>query len=458
MTITTRNGASAGANDALAANGTDADNGAAESTAVTADQKIDRQVIGLVGGAHFLSHYLIFLLPPILPLLKADFAVSYAALGLIITIFNLSSGLTHVPMGFLVDRIGARRLLTYGVAASTIIYFSMGAIGTYSAILVLAAMAGVANSVYHPADYALLSASISPKRIGRAFSLHTFAGFAGGAVAPLVMAYTSMQWGWRVGLMLTGVVGLAVLLSLLLGRRYLSDSTTQPTKAVEAAEAKNTADKLPESNKSGQSNAASEKSGMALLFSMPIFMCFLFFIMLSMSQGGISTFAVAAFVSIQDISLKGAQMALTAFLVGSAVGVLIGGQIADRTRHHEWVAVIGFLITAVVIFGVGNMMLSAGWVIAAMALAGLNFGVIMPSRDMLVRAVTPEGSMGKVFGFVSTGLNIGGAITPVFFGWLMDQGEPRLLFWFAPLFMLMATVTVLAARWARPNVEAPLKV
>jgi MFS family permease len=167
---------------------------------------------------------------------------------------------------------------------------------------------------------------------------------------------------------------------------------------------------------------------------------------------------VAAFVSIQDISLRGAQMALTAFLVGSAVGVLIGGQIADRTRHHEWVAVSGFLTTAVVVFLVGNIMLSAGWIIAAMALAGLNFGAIMPSRDMLVRAVTPEGSMGKVFGFVSTGLNLGGAITPVFFGWLMDQGEPRLLFWFAPIFMLLATVTVLAARWARPNVEAPLKV
>ena len=194
---------------------------------------------------------------------------------------------------------------------------------------------------------------------------------------------------------------------------------------------------------------------MALLLSMPIIMCFLFFVMLSMSQGGLSTFAVAAFIAIQEISLEAAQMALTAFLVGSAVGVLLGGQIADHTRHHEWVAVTGFLITAVVIFLVGNVLLSAGWVIAAMALAGLNFGAIMPSRDMLVRAVTPEGSMGKVFGFVSTGLNLGGAVTPVFFGWLMDQGEPRLFFWFAPLFMLLATVTVLAARYAQPKTQAP---
>lgn len=438
MTVTTRSTAAPGDRD---------------TDTAAAGPGTDGRVIGLVGGAHFLSHYLIYLLPPILPLLKTDFGVGYAALGLIMTVFNVASGLTHVPMGFMVDRFGARRLLIYGVAVSTLAYVGMGAFGGYTAMLILAAVAGIANSVYHPADYALLSASISNKRIGRAFSLHTFAGFAGGAVAPLVMAYASIQWGWRTGLMLTGVFGLAVWLPLLFSRRYLSDGVAGKAAApAPIAEGTNQAG-IPSQDK--MHGGAPQKSGVALLLSMPIVMCFLFFVMLSMSQGGLSTFAVAAFIAIQEISLEAAQMALTAFLVGSAVGVLLGGQIADRTRHHEWVAVIGFLITAVVIFLVGNVLLSAGWVIAAMALAGLNFGAIMPSRDMLVRAVTPEGSMGKVFGFVSTGLNLGGAVTPVFFGWLMDQGEPRLLFWFAPMFMLLATATVLAARYSQPKTQAP---
>ena len=414
-------------------------------------QRLDPRVIGPVGGAHFLSHYLIFLLPPILPLLKTDFGVGYAALGLIMTVFNLASGLTHVPMGFLVDRFGARRLLLYGVAVSTITYVFMGAFAGYTAMLVLAAIAGVANSVYHPADYALLSASISPRRMGRAFSLHTFAGFAGGAMAPLVMAYVSLQWGWRTGLMTTGLFGLAAFLPLIIYRRHLSEIAPDRTDAPAPPGGRAMADTKTEL---AGGRRTVEKSGVALLLSTPIIMCFLFFVMLSMSQGGLSTFAVAAFVAIQEVSLQQAQMALTMFLVGSAVGVLLGGFIADRTRHHEWVAVAGFLVTAVVVFVVGNVMLSAGWIIGAMTLAGLNFGAIMPSRDMLVRAVTPEGSMGKVFGFVSTGLNLGGAITPVFFGWLMDQGEPRLLFWFAPAFMLLATLTVLAARFSQPKTVA----
>ncbi|MDP7548210.1 MAG: MFS transporter [Alphaproteobacteria bacterium] len=448
MTATTRSGASVDDTDTAPA-----------AALASVPPRADARVVGLVGGAHFLSHYLIYLLPPILPLLKADFGVGYAALGLIMTVFNVSSGLTHVPMGFMVDRFGARRLLLFGVAVSTLAYVGMGAFGGYTAMLILAVVAGVANSVYHPADYALLSASVSNKRIGRAFSLHTFAGFAGGALAPLVMAYVSIQWGWRTGLMLTGVLGLAVWLPLLLARRYLSDRTPGKTAAAAAKPAHSgQAGILAPSVVPGVvAGGAPAKSGVALLLSMPIIMCFLFFVMLSMSQGGLSTFAVAAFIAIQEISLEGAQLALTAFLVGSAVGVLAGGQIADRTRHHEWVAVAGFLVTAVVIFVVGNVLLSAGWIIAAMALAGLNFGAIMPSRDMLVRAVTPEGSMGKVFGFVSTGLNLGGAITPVFFGWLMDQGEPRLLFWFAPIFMLLATLTVLAARYAQPRAAAAMR-
>jgi MFS family permease len=237
--------------------------------AETSSLRADVRVLGPVGGAHFLSHYLIFLLPPILPLMKVEFGVGYAALGLIMTVFNVASGLTHVPMGFLVDRFGARRLLLCGVVVSTVVYVSMGAFAGYGAMLVLAAVAGVANSVYHPADYALLSASIAPRRMGRAFSLHTFAGFAGGAMAPMVMAYVSIEWGWRVGMMLTGIIGLAVLLPLIINRRYLSDGDAAHATAPNADVAP---EKTVEAIASGPSRKV-DKTGIALLLSMPIVMC-----------------------------------------------------------------------------------------------------------------------------------------------------------------------------------------
>jgi len=396
-------------------------------TVATRTSGSDASVIGLIGAGHFLSHFFIFVLPPLLPLLKDEFGVGYAALGLAITLFNVTSAFAQTPAGFLVDRIGPRNLLLGGIALGSLCFAGMALIPAYWALLAFAALAGIANSVYHPADYAVLSAAISGERMGRAFSLHTFAGYAGGAAAPLVMALAVSLWDWRAGMLLTAVLGFAVLALLLAGRDRLVGPTRPAGETAAAA---------------GDGNG----SGLRLLLSAPILMCFAFFVLISMSAGGISGFSVAAFIDLHGLGLNQAQYALTGFLVGNAAGILVGGWIADRTAHHERVAMAGFLSTAVIIFLIGQSQLGPAGIVAAMSLAGLLYGLIMPSRDMLVRAVTPEGQTGKVFGFVTTGFNVGGMLTPLLFGWIMDAGHAQWLFWLAPAFMLIAAGTVLATR------------
>ncbi len=387
----------------------------------------DGRVIFLVGAAHFLSHYYFFVLPPLLPLLKVEFDVSYTALGLAITVFNAVSLVAQPPAGFLVDRLGAAKPLIAGVALGSLAFAGMGMLPSYWALIGFAGLAGLANSVYHPSDYAILSASISSDRMGRAFSLHTFAGFAGGAAAPLATALALQYGDWRWALWLAAAMGAIVLLMLLAGRASLIDE-----RATRHAVA--------------ETRRAPDAVGLRLLFSKPILMCFAFFVLISISAGGLSGFGVVAFVNLHDMALSQAQLALTIYLVGNAVGILVGGIIADRTAHHERVAMIGFVATAGIIFLVGVGTWPAFGVIGAMAVAGLLFGMIMPSRDMLVRAVTPHGQTGKVFGFVTAGFNVGGIMTPLLFGWVMDSGNPRLLFVLAPIFMLIAAGTVLATR------------
>jgi MFS family permease len=202
------------------------------------------------------------------------------------------------------------------------------------------------------------------------------------------------------------------------------------------------------------SERAPNAAGFRLLFSKPILMCFAFFVLISLSAGGISGFGVVAFINLHGMALSQAQLALTIYLVGNAIGILVGGVIADRTIHHERVAMIGFLATAAIIFLIGVGTWPGLGVVSAMAVAGLLIGMIMPSRDMLVRAVTPPGQTGKVFGFVTAGFNVGGIMTPILFGWVMDSGNPRLMFVFAPLFMLIAAATVLATRAVQR--EAPV--
>ncbi len=399
-------------------------------TAITATGKGEFRIIGVIGVGHFISHFYLLVLPPLFPLLKDALGVSYSALGLLITVFAVVSGIVHIPMGFLVDRFGARRLLLAGLIVEAVAFLLMGVFASYAALLGCIVLAGIANSVYHPADYAILSASVPGDRMGRAFSLHTFSGFFGGAVAPVSVVFIATMWDWRIALVAAGCLGLIVSAVVGLNWGLLRDRAgTAP-------------------GRQGESLTAG-KQGLALLFSLPIMMCFLFFVMLAMSAGGISNFSVATFVVTHDLSLAGANVALTGYLVGTALGILLGGFIADRTKHHERVAVFGFLTTAVMIFIIGQVPFTLFPLLAMMLMGGVLYGMIMPSRDMLVRAVTPDGSMGKVFGFVSTGLNVGAAATPLLFGYLLDVGLPHLMFYVVPVFMIMAVGTVLATKATR---------
>jgi sugar phosphate permease len=395
-------------------------------TIATAQVRRDAWVIGLTGAGHLLSHVYIFVLPPLFPLLKDHFGVSYVELGLAVTVFNVLSGLTQAPCGFLVDRFGARPILAAGLALSGLAFMGVAATDSYWALVALMGVAGVANSVYHPADYAILSASIEQARIGRAFSLHTFAGFAGGAIAPgLMLAMTALAGG-KSGLALVGAAGVAVAAAV-----FAAGGTLDGDRTAKA------------------SGAGAGGVGWRLLLSRPLLMCFLFYVALAMSSGGLNSFSVAALMELNGLSLAEANVALTGFLGGGALGILAGGVIADRTSRHELAAAASVVSTAALVALIGAVPLGAFAVIALFTAAGLLWGIVMPSRDMLVRAVTPPGQTGAVFGFVSTGFNVGGVVTPLVFGWVLDNADPAWVFYLATGAMGLALLTVLGARSAR---------
>jgi predicted MFS family arabinose efflux permease len=129
--------------------------------------------------------------------------------------------------------------------------------------------------------------------------------------------------------------------------------------------------------------------------------------------------------------------------MATAIGVLAGGFIADATRRHADVAAAGFAGAAILIFTIGTVDLGVFFLLPAMAAAGFLAGMIMPSRDMLVRAAAPPGAAGRAFGIVTTGFNIGGAIGPMLGGWLMDHGEPRWIFYSSVCFMALTILMAL---------------
>jgi MFS family permease len=401
-------------------------------SATTARSGTDMQVISLIGGAHFLSHFFIFAMAPLMPILHRELGVSFLALGAVMTTFQVTSGLSQLPIGFVVDRLGARKILIMGVVVESLAFLAIGLTGTYWALLVFFAIAGVANSVYHPADYTILTRRIGGQRMGRAFSLHTFAGYSGGAAAPPFFGAVAGLWSWQTAFIATGIIGLGVGVLLILFGSMLEMEVAKPTGDRAGTPAK------PEN--------LSAREGIRLLLSPPVMLCFVFFLMIAMSSSGLNSFAVAALIEVHGTPFDQATMALTGFLIGGSLGILAGGFIADRTRHHELVAMAGFGATAIVVYSIGVVAMPGLLLIAVFTTGGLLYGMIMPSRDMMVRRVTPDGSMGKVFGFVSVGLNIGAAIMPILMGWVMDNSDPIWIFHIAAGVMVLALLITLLGR------------
>ncbi len=386
----------------------------------------DAKVQGLAGTAHFTSHFYLLALPPLFPILGHEFGVGYAALGLLITVLNLATGIAQTPLGFLVDRLGADRILIAGQATMATAFLLAGLTSSYTALLGLMILAGLGNAVFHPADYAILTASVSPHRLGRAYSLHTFAGHVGWALAPVTVIGLAGALGWRPALVVVGAAGLLVSVVLVLGRGSLRDAVA-----------------------GGRAAATAEAAGptAAVLLSAPILAMFAFYVVTAAANVGLQSFAVTALAALHGTDLATANMALTGFLIAGALGVLLGGVLADRTDRHELVATAAMGCAALMILVMGLAALPALALIAVFSVAGLTQGVVRPARDMVVRAITPAGASGKVFGFVSTGINLGAAGSPLLLGWILDQGGAWWLFVLVPGFLLAAMAAVLAARW-----------
>ncbi len=381
------------------------------------------KVVGLVSAGHFFSHVYMLLLPPLFPVLREVYGVGFTELGFTIAVFSVTTGLTQAPMGFLVDRYGARSILIGGLMLESVAFGLIGFFPHYSALLALMVVAGLANAVYHPADYAILSASVAKDRMGRAFSIHTFAGYLGAAVAPVTVLFLADLTDWRTAIVTCALIGGAVGIAIARNSEVLFDATNTRRQQF-------------------PSTQQHVRSGLDLLFSAPILMGLLFFAGLSVASRGMSDFGVSALHLMYDAPLTETAAVLSAYLFLSPAGVLVGGWIADRTTRHELITVLCLMLIGAAIFVVAATKLSLQNVAIVLALAGLFNGIVAPSRDMLIRAVTPPSEMGKVFGFVSTGYNIGGIIAPVMFGYLLDNVEANLLFWAVGLVSLLTILTV----------------
>jgi len=364
----------------------------------------DSRVNALLGAGHFLSHFYQLCLPPVFIAWQQAFDVSFAELGLAMAVMSAAAALMQTPMGFLVDRYGARPFLVGGTLLMTLSIAGMGFATAYWQIVVLALISGIGNSVIHPADYAILSGSVGRARLGRSFAFHTFVGHIGFAAAPPATAALMLLFGWRGALIFVGLLGLPVVATILWQSRILVDQARRPQRRAETA-----------------------LSGTGLLFSRSVLMFFAFFMVSSMAGAGIQSWLITILHQVHGLDVAAASSALTGYLVGMTGGVLVGGWVADRTDRHLPFVVILTIGSAALLLLIGVVSLAELPTIAVLFAAGIMIGASRTPRDVMVKDAAPPGQIGKVFGFVSSGMSLGGAIMPVPYGMIIDAGRPDLV-------------------------------
>jgi MFS transporter, FSR family, fosmidomycin resistance protein len=377
----------------------------------------------LIGNGHFLSHFYVLCLPPMFLAWQDAFHVSFAELGMTIMLMSGTTALLQTPVGFLVDRHGARPFLVGGTLLMSLSLVCMAFATSFWQVLVLATLSGVGNSVIHPADYAILSGSVDRDRMGRSFALHTFSGNLGFSSGPPVTAFLMAAVGWRGALLTVGLLGIPVVLSILLQSRILNDQVRSDARD------------------------AVKMSGRELLTSRTMILFFMFFMLGSMAGGGVQSWLVTVLHAFKGIELKLAATALTAYMLGSTTGVLVGGWFADTFKHHILPFVTGLtILSALLMLGIDWLNLPAVAIIGMTFLSGLALGASRTPRDVMVKDAAPPGQIGKVFGFVSAGLPLGGAITPVPFGLLIDKGHPELVLVLVAVILLLSLFCAGSAR------------
>ena len=384
----------------------------------------DVRIIGLIGTAHAFSHFFQLALPPLLPLLRADFDVSWTMLGLLVGVFYAASGLMQFAAGFAVDRFGARPVLLGGLAllAGGTVLAGL-APGVYWLFPIVALM-GVGNGVFHPCDFAILNANVAQRRLSHAYSTHGVGGSLGYALSPIVSYALAAAFNWRVSLALMGLAGLVALAVLAHQRTYLT------------------------SHRAADARSHSLSGSMGLFLQPAILLCFGYFVIQTMASVGLQTFLPSALNSGFAVPLVLAATAVTAYLLGSTGGIIAGGFLAARTERHDIVAAAGLLAGATLLAMVAFAGVSGAMVVPTFALIGFVMGSTGPSRDLIVRNATPKGAAGRVYGFVYSGLDLGAMIGPVWFGVMLDHGMGREMFYVVAVLLALAVGTVVRVRRA----------
>lgn len=394
-------------------------------------KKRDWTIISLLGLIHSSSHFFQLIIPTLFVYLSQDYGYDYVRLGFLVSCFYLVSGLGQASSGFVVDRVGPAPVLFFGLGAFVVSACLLALAPNYLILVIAAIIGGAGNSVFHPVDYTIINHRISVERLGHAYSVHGFTGYLGWAATPLFITLLASAYGWRFAVMMAAVL-IGVLLLMSIWQRELWGKKPQAA----------------ESNSSEASQSIKETL-MYLLKQPALWGAFLFFAFSSMGLSTVQNYSIPLLSKVYGLTQVVAGSTLSAYMIAAAIGMIGGGFLVGASKKTERIIFIMLCMAGFFMLLLALNVVSPSLAIVLVVLGGACAGVAAPSRDMLIRSVTPKGATGSVYGLVYSGMDVGAAIAPVVFGQLIDANFDKAP-WYggAAAFVLSAVLAMAVAKGA----------
>jgi MFS family permease len=366
------------------------------------------RVVAVVSIAHALSHFMHLIVPPVFPLLMSEFSLSYSELGLLMTVFFVVSGIVQAASGFAVDRYGPLPVLLTSIALFACSTLVIASAGSYLMLMLGCAVAGAANAPFHPVDYCILNARIESKRLPRSYAVHGVAGSLGWAVAPLVLVGVSSLAGWRVGMLTAGVICLVIMALVWWARAELRVSPIRS----------------PRPGQAGAGAVDVSQSTLGFMKLPSLWISFVYFFGTAFAIGGVQTFGPESAAQLHDLPAAQVALLVSVYMVGSACGALVGGYTMGDVRYAERIVSISLIVALSVALSIGYLATPIWMSSVLFGMMGFAAGVGTPARDLLIKRAAPPGATGRIYGIIYSGLDVGVAVAPALFGFMMDARWP----------------------------------
>lgn len=400
----------------------------------------DVLLITLLGLGHSISHFFQLVIPPLFPWIMPEFGVNYTQMGAVMTLFFITSTAGQAASGIISDKWGAKKTLFTGISLLLLASVILATAPNYYVLFLVTFLAGMGNSVFHPTDYSLMNRLVSAERLPFAFSIHLIMGNVGWIVAPILMVGVASLFGWRAAAVAAGLVVACVLLMFVLARHLFDlDPATHEEQA--------------QSSDSTEKSLENKAAGFAFLLAPAVWLCFGFFFFNSFALSILQNFSPSIFGEVYQVPHETATMGLTSYMVGNAVGVIVGAWLAKLFTDSERVVATCLSVPFVMACFLASGVIPTWSLFIVMAVLGLGCGLANPSRDMMIRSTCMQkvgkNSFGRVYGFTYCGMDFGQTLAPLAAGALLDMGYYMTALALVAVMQLCAIFTTIGVRKQR---------